>query len=100
MRFAIGDHVQWTSQASGGMRTKRGVVIAIVPKGVFAARILDILQLSTTHNVAHLDGGWSTRAHDSCLIAEDHPAGSQAKPQLYWPRVAYLHKVGTDENAP
>ena len=100
MSFAIGDHVEWTSQASGSQRTKRGFVLCVVPIRTFAATVLGKLVILEDYNMRNLDGGYHCREHESYIIRETQPVTSQAKPKLYWPRVAYLRKVDTDENAP
>lgn len=89
--FEIGDRVVWTSQSAGYTKTKRGDVVAVVPREVRPfVKEKDVTYLGfgirTKHNIFHygmsrLGGGYS-RNHQSYLVV--------VKNQLYWPIVSKL----------
>jgi len=69
-KFAVGDRVEWTSQANGSATTKIGKVIEVVPAGTRVPATLKGM------------GWWNGREHDSYVV--------DVKGKPYWPRVAYL----------
>ena len=71
MEFKVGDRVEWTSQAGGSTRTKRGAVVEVVKRGEAPAPI------SKNRNPG------MPRDHESYLV---RVKGSG----LYWPRVKAL----------
>ena len=78
----VGDQVEWTSQAGGNTRTKRGKIVAVVPAGT----------MPDTKGVSHYGGGMA-RNHESYLV-------KVLGKGTYWPRAAALRLVGsspTDE---
>lgn len=79
--FQIGDTVTWTSQAGGKSKTKKGIVLYVIPPAI----------VPKNHVTA---GGWNWkrvgvtfRDHESYLIQ----VGKSKR--LYWPLVKYLEKV-------
>ena len=72
----VGDVVEWTSQAGGCTRTKRGEIVAVVP-----ARTMP-----DTSKVSRYGGGMA-RGHESYLVKVPGKG-------TYWPRVAALRLVG------
>jgi hypothetical protein len=75
----VGDKVVWTSQAAGYTRTKRGVIIAVVPAKNDPRRFMPA--------GCKLDGPGLSRDHESYLVRSDRRG-------LYWPRVSALKPVG------
>ena len=66
----IGDIVTWTSQSQGFVRTKTGVIMAVVPAGGEADRFGKIGSVGMPRN------------HESYLV--------RVEAKLYWPRVSKL----------
>ena len=81
--FAIGQMVEWTSQAGGNTRTKIGVVMGILPAGASIRTIPYFNQMNI-----NTDG--FTRKHESYVIAEVHP---HRKPKFFWPYTHQLQKA-------
>lgn len=90
--FKEGDVVKWSSQSQGVKTVKRGVIVAVVPKGkrvlkswrpskfsVFAKRVG-----VGDYSPAKL-GSSGSRDHESYLVDVDEV--------LYWPKVCQLKKV-------
>ena len=76
----IGDQVTWTSESQGVIKTKRGVIVAVVP-----AHTDPYECVPDGYRCGGTDLG-SPRAAESYLIM----TGNQ-KRRLYWPRVKGLH---------
>jgi len=74
MPFRVGDEVEWTSQAGGYRKTKRGVVMAVVPPGGLP-RLQDFRAET-----------YIGRGHESYIV---HVKGIGR----YWPRVKQLRLV-------
>jgi hypothetical protein len=74
----VGDHVEWTSQAGGYTKKKRGVIVAVVPAH---ADVRKHLPEGKT-----VDSGSLFRPQESYLVEVD---GSN---YLYWPRAKYLRQ--------
>jgi len=75
--FKIGDEVEWTSQAGGQTRTKRGKVVEVVPPD----------SLPAIYRVECI----TARDHESYIIRA--VALGRADPKrrsTYWPRVSQL----------
>jgi hypothetical protein len=75
--YRVGDRVEWTSQAGGHARTKRGVVIEVVPPG----------RDPTTKR----RGAGMYRDHESYVVravALGRASGEHSA--TYWPRAASL----------
>lgn len=79
--FQIGDTATWTSQAGGKSKTKKGIVLYVIPPAI----------VPKNHVTA---GGWNWkrvgvtfRDHESYLIQ----VGKSKR--LYWPLVKYLEKI-------
>jgi len=78
----VGDIVEWSSQASGTVRTKRGEVIEVVRAGQRPTKKLK-------------DMGWSRR-HDSYVVRASVIDGSESQKnrfRMYWPMASKLEKV-------
>jgi hypothetical protein len=73
----IGDQVQWTSQAKGCSRTKRGVIVAVVPAW---QGVREFVPLGMK-----IDGPGAPRASETYLV--------QVGQRLYWPRVTSLKLI-------
>ena len=87
--FSIGDQVEWTSQAAGTVRTKRGEVVAVVSRGVRYQDALRSLREERGEQFSqHFDGGLP-REHESYFVAVSNPSG-RGKRKLYWPRTSAL----------
>jgi hypothetical protein len=76
--FKVGDIVEWTSQAAGCTRTKRGEVVEVVPAGC------QPVPMSKNRNPGN------ARDHESYLVRVKG-AG------LYWPRVSALRAPSGQE---
>lgn len=76
-RFAVGDFVQWKSQAAGSLTSKSGTVVEVVqPKRT----------PSTFPNVG-------LRDHESYIVevtSPQKPGRKPKKPTRYWPLVVHL----------
>ncbi len=78
--FTLGDVVEWTSQAHGRQKTKRGMIVQVVPpKGR-----VNKTQFPTLWKKSGL-----SRDHESYVVHVEGPKGG-----FYWPRVIGLRKVG------
>ena len=90
-QFASGSRVSWTSQASGGLKRKEGIIVAVIPAGAEGVRRvraeIDRRLKAGTHRSAF--GGGCDRDHTSYLI-EVVVGGSKATKCLYWPVVSKL----------
>lgn len=93
----VGDHVEWTSQAGGFKKVKRGCIVAIVPPGVSLRRVFLAQKWSFTggqYDCSVLDlVTYNDRIVESFLVAVAPPKGSKRRVKLYWPRVASLKIV-------
>ena len=79
MNIKVGSSVEWTSQAGGTTRTKRGLVIEVVPQG-------------TRPKSRSKDPG-SPRSHESYAIRASVIDGSELQKKrtwIYWPKVSKL----------
>lgn len=87
--FQLSQEVEWTSQAGGSTKTKRGNIVAFIPAGT-ALRPDSILR--KRFRLSNL--GFGARRVDTYLIAV--PAKSdKAKPVLYRPATKYLKATTT-----
>ena len=92
--FAIGDTVEWTSQANGSVKRKSGKIVAIVPADTSVWRIIEEKDLHMRYNLRPLDGSAdAVRGHESYLVAV-HLGNVLRRPKLYRPRVTLLHIGG------
>jgi hypothetical protein len=73
----IGDEVEWTSQAKGSSRTKRGMIVVIVPAG---RNVRELVPAGMK-----VDAPGAPRATESYLV--------QVGRRLYWPRVSSLQRI-------
>lgn len=82
-QFAVGDKVQWTSQAGGYTKTKTGTVMVVVPAQTSPHEVhLPEVPCTLTKGI-----GMSTRLHESYLV---HVQGRR---ELYWPVVSLLRRL-------
>lgn len=97
----VGDEVEWTSQAQARVKTKRGVIVFIVPPAVHPWASGDHLGLygepdhpANAFNPAPMRGAMYslTRRHESYIVAVPTKSG-RGRPRLYWPRVSQLRRV-------
>lgn len=93
--FRKDDVVEWTSQAGGRSKTKRGVVVAVVPPetGVLGVEECYREQSGVTPPPysRQFDGGlW--RSYESYLVLVPGPT-DKSLPRLYYPRVTSLELV-------
>jgi len=80
-KFKPGDPVTWTSQAGGRSKTKRGTVIAVVP------RLSTVGLYIPSGMTARIGSGLQQRSMDSYLVKVADES------RLYWPLVKYLKPV-------
>lgn len=89
--FHVGDTVEWTSQAGGYSKTKKGKVIAVIPPNVDPFR----MELDGKHYVlpdgqripynSTTFGGGMARNHESYVVSVNDGKA------YYWPRVSSLN---------
>lgn len=81
-KFSLGDSVTWTSQSSGVVKTKTGVVVQVVAPKTYPDRVR-FVQLYKGPGVG------MSREHESYVV---HVPGKTTKAagKLYWPRVTAL----------
>lgn len=100
MTFLLGDSVTWTSQSNGTTRTKTGTIVAVVPPNVTLTKVFaqraDLNQHN--YNLDNIPSLYYTycRPRESYIIAVTmltRTGKRKARPQLYWPRVAWLQKA-------
>jgi hypothetical protein len=93
--FKFGDKVEWSSQARGSEKKKKGIIVEVVPAGTWPSKTLDRLRGSVSSIKVRyrvmFDGGLP-RKSDSYLVAVP-PKTSRGKPFLYWPRTSALRKL-------
>ncbi len=86
MQFKLNDCVEWTSQAGGSSKHKRGTVVAIVPAGKLPREVFD----------GKIDAGTcSARNHESYVVHVGF--------KWYWPHASKLSIDGSkrlEEGAP
>jgi hypothetical protein len=78
----VGDKVEWTSQSGGITRTKRGVIVEVVPP--------------RSNPRMTITGAGMWRDHVSYAVRASVIDGSEAqkkRTKLYWPRVGSLRLV-------
>lgn len=101
--MTLGDEVEWTSQAGGNSKTKRGTIVAIVPAGWYP--FVDQwnrgkVGLKAPYHTERIQGVFHTstlgrgyaREKESFLVSVPTKTG-KGRPRLYWPRVSQLSKV-------
>lgn len=81
----VGDVVSWESQASGAVKKKTGVIVAVVP-AKHNARII----LGDFKDCQWAWGGGFSRNHESYLVSVKTGKSEEAKKTIYWPRVSSL----------
>ncbi len=81
-RFSIGDAVTWGSQARGNNKRKTGTVHSIIKGG---RRPTQLARLENKFTLMFNVYSPNVRADDTVLVQVNPPAGSKAKPKLYWP---------------
>ncbi len=87
----VGSNVNWTSQAGGSIKQKRGVVVAVIAGGkgssLNARGVIGKLVRAGTHRSCF--GGGSDRDHVSYVV-EVVTGSPKARKALYWPRSVNL----------
>jgi len=94
-RFTVGDEVEWSSQANGTMKIKKGRVVAVVqaerkPWGDFLMSEPAVPR----DYVSTIDCRSLARDHESYVVAV---GSDRRKTRLYWPRVSQLRKVQDEQ---
>lgn len=93
--FKNGVSVTWRSQAGGVWTTKRGKIVATVPKGKPLYMVTNRVQGDfSVRKLLASDDPYRYRDHASYLVAV--PGSKKSTPQVYWPLVKKL-KVSTKE---
>lgn len=82
VQFAVNDKVKWASQAGSYEKTKKGVIVQIVPAGIHPQVLVDHACLPRGIM------GNNPRKHESYLVRVDQ------QPRCYWPRTCYLKRDG------
>lgn len=80
MQFKQGDEVEWTSQAAGSAKTKRGVVVEVVPAGKRPQT--DQFRLNAVRNY-------------ESYVVKANTKGTKKANGLFWPYPSKLALVGT-----
>ena len=91
LEFKTGDIVEWSSTSRGSTKTKRGVIVAIVPKKAPEYQIEKRYREEHPKYKRMSDGGGRPRDHESYLVLV--PGPNTTLPSLYWPVVAKLALV-------
>lgn len=91
-RFEIDSIVEWSSQANGTMKAKRGKVVCVVPKKVKPLDALNQIHPLGFPYKSHVDPRSYSRNHESYLVAVPTKKG-RGRLRLYWPRVSQLRQV-------
>lgn len=90
MNFKIGDKVEWTSQAGGNWKVKRGEIVLVEKAGA----IVHVNKNNRWNAKLRFAFGSFSRDHESYLVLVPHPGKSgKGKPSIYWPIVKNLEKV-------
>jgi hypothetical protein len=97
--FCIGDRVKWTSGANGYQRTKRGIVLQVVPAGEFWSRLGVAVACKEKFGK---EPAYTTapplypREHDSYIVVTP-PLIEGRAPRMYWPFASKLeHDTGEE----
>jgi hypothetical protein len=100
MKFTIGQTVEWSSQAAGSTKTKRGRVVAVVPPSSkeFCNYLYDLgyllgLDYPRRYDLSALDQTLMYGRKQESYIVEVEAECRHTKPRLYWPRVSALKLV-------
>lgn len=80
MTFKVGDEVEWTSQAGGWTRTKRGEVIEVVPAESYPMK-------------APRGSGFPRKVESYVVRATALGRSSNARRATYWPHASLLRPV-------
>ncbi len=88
--FQLGDTVEWPSQANGGVKTKRGRIVVIIPASQAPYQVM-LASWCEIYNCAAIDPRMLPRATESYIVKVAQRG--KAKPRLYWPRVSALRRV-------
>jgi hypothetical protein len=92
MGFKIGQTVEWTSQANGTTKTKRGEIVAILPERE-CPRMLEIFGADYHSRYRSLVDARSLSRHEESYIVAVPGKTKRVRPRLYWPRVSALKAV-------
>ena len=93
----VGDKIEWSSQANGYGKRKRGEIAFVLPPGVSALEFLrsrfgaDPTVVKSIYNINAIDGGGGSREHESYIISTRRT--ERTKPHLYWPIASKLRKI-------
>lgn len=93
MGFAIGDQVEWTSQAGGYTKTKQGTVLAVVPKDADPQEVLATIGMRLTDfRTKSWGSALGSRPQESYLITIPSASG-HGMPMIFWPLSKNLKKA-------
>src|SRR5690606_12473619 len=96
--FKPGDIVEWTSQAAGSGKTKRGKVLAIVKKG--ETKEFDFLKGCPGSRVKFTTIGFSIALSRFNRAVVEVPRGGKSRLcDYYAPRIEWLRKVEDGDEA-
>lgn len=91
-KFKPGDTVTWTSQAQGSHVTKTGEVLAIVPNGKSAYRLMPKDTLDAGGNPPYTRMGFSDVSLRDRYLVRVPGKTDKAKPRYYAPNVAVVDR--------
>lgn len=94
-QYQIGQTVEWSSQANGTRKQKRGVVVAVVPRDRTPRTVIPTSPAIPQSYKLILDTRSGSRNHESYIVAVPSKSG-RGKVQLYWPRTSALRKVESE----
>jgi hypothetical protein len=93
-RFCIGDRVKWTNGGSGHKRTKRGIVLQVIPADEFWSRLGAVVSCKEKFGKEPAFAAVQpvkARKHESYLVIVPPKTEGRA-PRLYWPFTSKLER--------
>jgi hypothetical protein len=82
----LGDKVRWTSQSSGIVKEKLGLIVAVVKPN----QIPPVTETAERYAARSLYGGGAVRRHESYLVLTNE---GNSRYRIYWPRVSALEVI-------
>jgi hypothetical protein len=91
----VGDAVEWTSGASGSTSTKRGTVLAIIPREAIPSEVYPQLKSIPLGRIKLGNGirGGSEKTRALVEVCRFNKDGKALTPWYYGPRLASISKV-------
>ena len=83
----VGDEVEWSSQANSRWRTKRGIIVAVVPDGKTPRDLAEWPSITEGNSTGPIDPRTLSRRGESYVVRVGRI--------LYWPRVSVLRGFKT-----